>query len=89
MLVSSFTCPSRIISCNINSDSLYFGHENKPNNDILVAVSLYGFSKLLIIKIEHTNEGLTSLSHFTDTTAAVGPETFDASLNGIVKELVI
>lgn len=89
ILINSFTCPSRIISCNINSDSLYFGHENKTNDDILVAVSLYGFSKLLILRIEEKNERQTSSSHLTTTTTVIGSQTFDKNLNGIVKELVI
>ncbi len=56
-LVSSFTCPSRILSCSFNVAPLYFNHNDDNDQFILVAVALYGVEELLIVKL------LTSSTH--------------------------
>lgn len=57
MLISSFTCPSRISSCSLNVSPLYFNHKDDNDQFILVAVALYAVEELLIVKL------LTSSSH--------------------------
>jgi hypothetical protein len=79
--ISSFTCPSRIVSCNLNVGPLYFGHENNKTDDILIAVSLYGIRQLLVLKLVSINDqNKNSKFPFED-------DMFDANLNGIVKDI--
>ena len=51
-LLSSFTCPARIISCSINVDHL--NTSNTSNSDeILIGVALYGIQQPLILKLNN------------------------------------
>ena len=55
-LISSFTCPSRIISCSFNTAPLYFNHHDINDQFLLLAVALYGIEELLIVKLFITSD---------------------------------
>ena len=53
-LLSSFTCPTRIISCSINVDHLT-SRTSEANNfgELLIGVALYGIQQPLILKLSN------------------------------------
>ena len=51
VLVSSFTCPSRIVSCSLNIAPLYFNHNDDHEQFLLLAVALYACDELLVVKL--------------------------------------
>ena len=65
-LISSFTCPSRIVSCNLNTAPLFFEHKTRNDNDLFICVALYGKQDLLIIKII-SNQAKKTTSHYQIT----------------------
>lgn len=50
-MISSFICPSRIVSCSINVAPLYFNHSDQNEQSLLLAIALYGVDELLIVKL--------------------------------------
>ena len=51
VLISSFTCHSRIVSCSFNIAPLYFNHNDDNEQFMLIAVALYACEELLIVKL--------------------------------------
>jgi hypothetical protein len=78
-LVSSFTCPSRIISLDVNVAPFYFEeastHAQARNEEFYVTVSVYGCSKLILLKLAAPAKKQKEVA-YTDSFSA------DASLDG-------
>ncbi len=62
-LLSSFTCPARIISCSTNVDHL---NTNKMNDseEILIGLALYGIQQPLILKLNNQISNIKSQAIF-------------------------
>ena len=90
-LISSYTCPSRIVACSVNLAPLYFGEKHKNDDDLLIAVSLFGYKQPLVLKLatlSSINLKLTS-PHLVDGVHANAHEPFstDPRYDGIENEL--
>jgi len=86
-IIKSFACPSRIVSCAVNLPPLYYDHVYESNDDELVlAVSLFGISELLILKLTNAKRNSTCVAN-----ASLQEEDFDqdATLNGLKVEINI
>jgi hypothetical protein len=85
-IIKSFACPSRIVSCAVNLPPLYYDHVYESNDDELVlAVSLFGISKLLILKLTNAKRNSTCAAN------SLQEEDFDidGTLNGLKIEINI
>lgn len=73
-LVSSFTCPSRVVSLDANAPPFYFDetgkHTKSSNDEFYIAASLYGSSQLLLLRLAASTNTTTTITDDDDKSFA-------------------
>ncbi len=96
-LVSSFTCPSRIISLDANVAPFYFDesllkqqHQQSSNDEFLIVASLYGLKSLLFFKLSAASSPNGQITK-KSSKEIVYQDSFssDKSLNGLHNDLEV
>lgn len=86
-LISSVTCPSRIVSLDVNSSTLYFDNLDsdsqkvETSNQLFITACLFGIKELFVLKLDYysnlNKESNVVFNKYCD----------DDSLNGLCKEI--
>lgn len=84
-LISSITCPSRIVSLDTNSSMFYFDDLDKSVDfdHILITACLFGINNFFIFKLDY----YTNLNK--EHTAELSVYSEDATLNGLIKQIKV
>lgn len=82
-LVSSFTCPTRIVSCSINVNHFNANTMNTvTNSESFIGLALYGIQQPLILKFNTNSSTLSpSISSETDSELFNRIEQFNKEIN--------
>ena len=79
-LISSFTCPSRIISCSINIDQ-FNTNVTRNTDDSLIGIALYGVQQPLILKLNNQSSKMSSIFENCNTDLFNKIEHFNKEIN--------
>jgi hypothetical protein len=86
-LVASFTCPSRILSLDVNVAPFYFDensqHTKAHNDEFYITASVYGSTQLLLLKLMPNSKKQHKETAYTDSFST------DATLNGVSNKLTV